>query len=202
MRLKDLDIVIVPGWSSSGPGHWQTRWEENFRTARRIEQADWFAPKRDAWVAKVVDGLKEIETPSLIVAHSLGVITTAHALAELGEEAREHALGAFLVAPADVENADRWPITKGQAFVDHGPDFAPIPAQPLPIPSVVIASADDPYCSLARANQMAEAWGADVVEAGDCGHLNIESGHGPWPEGLMRLGWFLKQIEAADATRH
>jgi hypothetical protein len=24
--------------------------------------------------------------------------------------------------------------------------------------------------------------------------MDHTSGHGPWPEGLMRLGWFLKQI--------
>jgi predicted alpha/beta hydrolase family esterase len=35
---------------------------------------------------------------------------------------------------------------------------------------------------------------AAIVDAGDAGHVNTESGHGPWPEGLMRFAGFLKQL--------
>lgn len=203
MRLSDLDIVIVPGWSSSGADHWQTRWEGNFKTARRIEQADWFAPKRSDWVSAIKEGIVAIDRPSLLIAHSLGVIATVHALDEMGGEARRHVHGAYLVAPADVENAAHWPVTRGQTFIDHGPDFAPIPMARLPVPSVLIASETDPYCAEDRAKAFADAWGSAYVPAGDAGHINVDSGHGPWPEGLMRLGWFLKQIEsAASETRH
>ncbi|MEO1282562.1 MAG: alpha/beta hydrolase [Pseudomonadota bacterium] len=202
MRLADLDIVIVPGWSSSGPDHWQTRWETKFKTARRIEQEDWLEPKKDDWVSAIEAELRRHTTPTLVVAHSLGVIAAAHALDNLGDEAAAHVHGAFLVAPADVENADKWPVTRGQTFIDHGPGFAPIPMNPLTIPSVVIASDSDPYCSEPRAKELAQAWGASFVEAGDAGHINVDSGHGPWPEGLMRIGWFLKQIEDSKPTRH
>lgn len=202
MRLSDLDIVIIPGWSSSGPDHWQTRWQKNFKSARRIEQANWFEPKRSDWVQTIETGLKSIETPSLVIAHSLGVIATVHALINLGVEAPLHVRGAYLVAPADVDNAANWPVTRGQTFSDHGPDFAPVPTTPLPVPSLVIGSANDPYCSEPRAKDMAENWNATFVEAGEAGHINVDSGHGPWPEGLMRLGWFLKQIESANGKQH
>ena len=42
--------------------------------------------------------------------------------------------------------------------------------------------------------QMALAWGSTLVDAGDVGHLDIASGHGPWPEGAMRFGLFLKHL--------
>ena len=41
MRTSDADILMVPGWNGSGPDHWQSRWERNLKTARRIEQDDW-----------------------------------------------------------------------------------------------------------------------------------------------------------------
>ncbi len=42
-----------------------------------------------------------------------------------------------------------------------------------------------------EAKELAEAWGAELVDAGDSGHLNSESGHGPWPDGLLRFAGFL-----------
>lgn len=43
-------VVIVPGWRDSGPGHWQSLWAERVPGARRVLQADWFSPEREAWV--------------------------------------------------------------------------------------------------------------------------------------------------------
>ncbi len=191
MKSSEVEILIVPGWSSSGPEHWQSRWEASLKTARRVEQADWFKPSRSEWIAAIAEAVEEATRPVILVAHSLGVISVVHAAGQLPEG---KVAGAFLVAPADVENAGDWPVTKGQRFSEHGPDFSPIPTGPLPFASVLIASTNDPYCSLKRAQDLALDWGSVLVEAGDAGHLNVESGHGPWPEGLMRFGWFLKQL--------
>ena len=38
MRTSECDILIVPGHENSGPDHWQTRWERQLSTARRVEQ--------------------------------------------------------------------------------------------------------------------------------------------------------------------
>ena len=46
MKTSEADILIVPGWLNSGPDHWQSRWERNLKTARRIEQDDWHAPDK------------------------------------------------------------------------------------------------------------------------------------------------------------
>ena len=50
MRTSDVDILIVPGLTGSGPDHWQTRWQERLKTARRVEQDDWDRPQRAAWL--------------------------------------------------------------------------------------------------------------------------------------------------------
>lgn len=194
MKTSEVDILMVPGWSGSGPDHWQTRWERNMKTARRVQQADWLYPNREKWIGTLISTIAKIDSdvPVVLVAHSLGVATVAHIAQHIP---RGLVAGAFMVAPADVDHASRWPTTDGYYFdaPDHG--FAPMPTDRLPFPSVLIASSNDPYCHYERAKDMAFAWGATLVPAGDAGHINEASGHGPWPEGLMRFGWFLKQID-------
>ena len=59
-------------------------------------------------------------------------------------------------------------------------------------PRLAEAGAPD---SLERARDMAQSWGSELVEAGDAGHINVDSGHGPWPDGLLRFGMLLKRLE-------
>jgi uncharacterized protein len=190
MRTGECDILIIPGWSGSGPDHWQSRWARGFKTARLVEQTDWVKADRDAWVERIVAEAATCTRPILIVAHSLGVVAAVHAL--------NHgvtAAGAFLVAPADTANAHAWPVTQGHTFEGATSGFTAVPETRLSCPSALVSSANDPYCSLERARALSEAWGSRLFEAGDVGHLNVESGHGPWPDGLMQLGWFLRTLE-------
>ncbi|MFY8151337.1 MAG: alpha/beta hydrolase, partial [Hyphomicrobiales bacterium] len=53
MKTSDTDILIVPGWSGSGPDHWQSRWVAKLSTARVVEQEDWHAPSR-LWAERIV----------------------------------------------------------------------------------------------------------------------------------------------------
>jgi predicted alpha/beta hydrolase family esterase len=93
--------------------------------------------------------------------------------------------GAFLVAPSDVE-APSYPVPVN--------GFAPIPLAPLPFPSTVLASSNDPYITMARATAFAQAWGSRLVDIGEAGHVNADSGHGAWPEGERLLQEFCDQI--------
>jgi predicted alpha/beta hydrolase family esterase len=183
MRTSDCDILIVPGYENSGPDHWQTRWERQLSTAQRVEQENWNEPRRDAWTSRIARKVERAKRPVVLVAHSLGVVAVAHAAPLLPRGAVR---GAFLVGLPDVERPDLIP---GLAL-----DFAPIPRDPLPFPSVLIASRSDPHCDYDTAEDIAYAWGSAIVDAGDSGHLNTASGHGPWPEGLMRFAGFLKRL--------
>ena len=73
--------------------------------------------------------------------------------------------------------------------------FAPIPRDPLPFPSMLIASTSDPLCSVERAVEFATCWGSDFHLAGDAGHINVESGHGPWPEGLVMFTRLMQRLK-------
>jgi len=52
---------------------------------------------------------------------------------------------------------------------------------------MVVASSDDPYCTPERAEAFARAWGSQLIHAGPCGHINVDAGFGPWPEGERLL---------------
>jgi predicted alpha/beta hydrolase family esterase len=191
MRTSDVDILIVPGWSSSGPDHWQSRWEQKLKTARRVEQENWVEPEREAWVGRIIGTVVQSNRPVVLVAHSLGVAAVAHLAARIP---KGFLSGAFLVAPADVDAVADWPDTDGFTLNGAASGFAPLPLDPLPFPSVLVASSNDPYCKLERATAFAQAWGSTLVEAGDLGHVNSQSGHGPWPEGVLRFGAFLSTL--------
>ncbi len=183
MKTSDCTILVVPGLGGSGPDHWQTRWQQKLSTARRVEQADWDSPDRADWTVRLVDAVAAAERPVVIVAHSLGVATVAHAAPRLRQGS---VIGGFLVALPDVEDTGIEP--------DCLAAFAPLPRDPLPFPSLLIASRNDPYCGYDRAEDVSYSWGAALVDAGEAGHLNPESGFGPWPEGLMRFAGFLKRL--------
>ena len=38
-----MRVLTVPGWSGSGPGHWQTIWERK-NGHERLSQRDWQNP--------------------------------------------------------------------------------------------------------------------------------------------------------------
>jgi predicted alpha/beta hydrolase family esterase len=182
MRVRDIDILIVPGWTGSGPEHWQSRWERNLATARRVRQADWETPNIGDWVERIIEEVSASTRPPVIVAHSCGVTATVSAAPRIASRLA----GAFLVAPADLAGTDLWPATNG--------GFVPMPMAPLPFRAKLIGSSTDPFCSVERAQALGAAWGADVSIIAGAGHIDAASGHGPWPEGLLTFGLFLKTL--------
>lgn len=182
MKAKDADIFFIPGHDNSGPAHWQSRWQTKLATARRVEQRDWSLPKRDEWVDKVAEALADAKKPIVVVAHSLGVATAIHAIKKSGATIR----GGFFVAPPDLANPSLRPKTLA--------DFGPYPRDPLPFPSITVASRNDPFSSFEQAGDIANAWGSLFIDAGNSGHLNTASGHGPWPEGTMVFAQFLGRL--------
>jgi uncharacterized protein len=167
-------VLVVPGWGDSGPDHWQSLWERAAPDFRRVIQRDWLAPRCEEWVDTLAAAVRAAGTRVVIAAHSLGCIAVAH-LAARGP-AGVH--GALLVAPPDVEAPGFAPQIEG---------FAPVPRTPLPFPSIVVTSRDDPYAMPGRTRVLAAAWGSRLVEHGEGGHFNTDAGFGPWPEGEALL---------------
>ena len=169
--MNSSNALILPGWQSSGPGHWQSLWEQAHGYVR-LEQHDWQRPLRGDWIARLEDVLLQGKAPVVLVAHSLGCLLVA---AWASHSRNTHLVkAALLVAPGDAEREEMRPVLTS---------WSPIPMQPLPFKSMLVGSRNDPYCSFERASEFARAWGSDLMDAGPLGHINAESGLGDWPQG-------------------
>jgi len=173
--MKTHHVLILPGWQGSGPQHWQSLWQDQ-SGFQRVEQHDWLRPLRGDWVARLEDVVLSLDAPAVLVAHSLGCMLVA---AWAAHSRNTHCVkAALLVAPGDVEQDALRPVLASRS---------PIPLPPLPFKSTLVASRDDPYCSFARAQTFAQAWGSRLVDAGALGHINADSGLGDWPQGQVML---------------
>jgi predicted alpha/beta hydrolase family esterase len=184
-------ILTVPGLGGSGPGHWQTIWEQQRDDCARADLGQWSAPRRNAWVSKLDQAIRRSDMPVILAAHSLGCIAVAWWAELAGQPWGWPVAGALLVAPPDVERTDRLPA------LAH---FAPSPRAPLPFPSILVASEDDPHASPQRAFDMARDWGSHFVDAGAAGHINADSGLGAWREGQMLLERLIGAAEGPIAS--
>jgi uncharacterized protein len=188
MKSSETDILIVAGQTGSGPDHWQTRLVAKLKSARLVEQDDWLYGSLALAVGRITESVALAKKPVVFVGHSAGSTLIPHAIASLRTSGHlEKIRGAFLVTPlAETSLA-------GLNGIDQA--LANFPRDPLPFPSVVVASSNDPYASLEESADMALAWGSKLIEAGPAGHIDANSGHGPWPEGMMSFAGFLSRLK-------
>ncbi|WP_406347765.1 alpha/beta hydrolase [Streptomyces sp. NBC_00144] len=174
-------VVIVPGLRDHVPDHWQSLLADtldNVRTVPPLERNKLDLAARIAMLETVVAE----SSPVVLVAHSAGVIITAHWAQHHPRQVR----GALLATPPDLEA----PTPDGQITMEelrrHG--WIPTPRAPLPFPSIVAASTNDPLARFDRVSALANSWGSRLVDLGAVGHLNPASGYGRWPrsEELVR----------------
>lgn len=177
-------ILIVPGLNGSGPTHWQTLWERQMPDAARVDLGSWDNPPRNTWVNRLNLAIHKARRPVFLVAHSLGCHVVSW-WAEYEQPGRDGPVrGALLVAPPEVETGEVDPRLAR---------FAPVLKNPLPFPSILAASRDDPYIGFDRARRLGRIWKSRFVDAGWLGHINADSGIRDWPFGQF----LLRQLKAA-----
>ena len=186
MKISEADILIIPGLGNSGPGHWQRRWGERFSTGHFVEQDEWDRPRLVDWVARIHQDIMLATRPVVLVAHSLACSAVVHTAQNI-KDAKVR--GAFLVSPPDLENDDLF-----EELPHEVRTFKHVPRDPLPFPSLVVVSTNDRYVSVEKAVDMSTAWGSELHLAGEAGHINIDSGHGPWPEGLLMFTRLMQRL--------
>lgn len=170
----DTPVLVLPGLGNSGPRHWQTLWGLRHPTWQRVNLRDWDSPACDDWVRALDVAVKACPSPPLLVAHSLACLLVAH-------WAHRSVLvpkGAFLVAVPDPQSASFPATARG---------FVQVPMEPFAFRTLVVASTNDSFGSLAHAKHCAIAWGSGFVDIGQAGHINADSGHGEWEEGYALL---------------
>ena len=192
-RAGTTQVLNVPGLGNSGSLHWQSRWEENYPWFERVELGLWENPDRQIWVERLDRAIRAAGRPVILVAHSLGCLAVSWWAAISGQGYRDPVAGALLVAPADPERAG------AQGCISH---FGPVPKTPLPFPSILVASRNDPHASFERSRHFARTWGSHLIDAGEAGHLNADSGLGNWPLGISLVDRLVDAASLrADAER-
>ncbi|MFQ2149945.1 RBBP9/YdeN family alpha/beta hydrolase [Aeromonas jandaei] len=175
-------ILLVPGLHNSGPDHWQSRWHEHFPYWQRMTGLPWEKPDLTVWSAKLASKLRSRRSRVHLVAHSFGALT-AIAAARLQPE---KVASLFLVAPAD-------PARFG--IVDEWLEG------PLQVSAQLVASRNDPWMSFERAEYWSRQWQVPLFDAGNAGHINAQSGHGDWHQGLELLGSLYRRAELVVAPQ-
>lgn len=195
MSAREATVLIVPGLRDHVPQHWQTL------LAARLPRVREVAPMgRDfldcaARVEAIEAQATMIDGPIILVAHSGGVVPAVRWARQTARNVR----GALLATPPDFEQ----PLGEGYPPIDalrrHG--WLMQPRGPLPFPSIVAASLNDPLARFERVAEMAVEWGSRLVNLGEVGHLNPASGYGDWPDAdrfiaeldAMKDGCWLRQ---------
>lgn len=170
-------MITLPGIGGSGDTHWQTLWERAEPRFMRFAPANWDQPDLDDWVQSLERAVATCDQPPVLVAHSLACLLVAHWAARSSSAVA----GAFLVSVPDPD---------GSAFPSAAASFRSAPTAPLRFPSLVIASADDPYGELTQTRRRAQEWRSGLISAGALGHINASSGLGYWPQGRGLLEAF------------
>lgn len=179
LRLAEIDqhltMVLVPGLRDSDEDHWQSCWERRFPFWRRVRQKEWYQADLDRWVLAVRRELAACTRPAVLIGHSFGALAACHMV----QQQEPGIAGVMLVAPAEPM---RFEIEER------------IRAERLTAPSLAFASHNDPLMTFSRAEYWADAWGSELVDVGEGGHINAESGFGKWEYGLQRLAEFAESL--------
>ncbi|TVO63597.1 RBBP9/YdeN family alpha/beta hydrolase [Denitromonas ohlonensis] len=185
-------LLFVPGLRDHVEDHWQTLCAAQQPGSRTVPPLEADKLSSAARVEALQTALQQIDGPVVLAAHSAGVMIVVHWVRKYGGTRPIH--GALLAAPADLER----PLPEGypalEAIAASG--WLPIPRDPLPFPSILAASTNDPLGSLERVEGMARDWGSRLVNVGAVGHLNPAAGFGEWPQAAE----FLRALCEAPAS--
>jgi serine hydrolase len=169
--VKSRNFLILHGLMGSGPGHWQTWLTARLRAANeRVaypDLPDAEMPSLHSWRERLQGELEALPGgETIVVCHSLSCLLWLHHVADGGVQADR----VLLVAPPS-EGAGLPQIAS----------FLPTPLPRLTAGARLVCSRDDPYCPEGAATLYGEPLGipVDLIDGG--GHLNPESGYGPWP---------------------
>ncbi|HRD44881.1 MAG TPA: alpha/beta hydrolase [Caulobacter sp.] len=179
---QTVTILFVPGLRGHVADHWQTLMAPRFPRSATVPPLEVDGLSCDARVANLDAALAALAGPVVLVAHSAGVLITAHwAQTRFRRDVPWSIRGALLATPADLER----PLPEGYPSMDvlQANRWLPVPRGRLPFPTLLATSRNDPLGDVARVTELGLAWGSEIVDLGAVGHLNPAAGFGDWSAG-------------------
>jgi len=180
-------VLFVPGLRDHVEDHWQTHAARAIPGSVTVPPLEADRLRRDARVAALDAALRQIEGEVILAAHSAGCLMVA----QWATRPTGQVCGALLVTPADVET----PLPAGYPTLEQLAEggWLPVTRERLPFPTTVVASRNDPLARFDKVAQLAQCWGAELIDAGEVGHLNPAAGFGPWADALPLIDGLVRE---------
>lgn len=172
-----IHTLIVPGVGGSDENHWQSWLQRQVMPCSRVQQDDWNFPLLSDWIHRFVEKISQIDAPVQIVAHSFGCLTSVAALHQHSEIAQK-VKQLVLVAPANPSRFGENGFAR-LSLTDYSFYFHQIK---ISVPTKMLISENDPWLGFEDAKKLAKSWGVKPINLGQVGHINVDSGFGPFPE--------------------
>lgn len=172
-------VLLLHGWGGSDYPHWQS-WlaaelARDYGTVSFPLLDNPHFPSKNRWMRQVIAVLKDFK-PDIVLCHSLANTLWFH-LCHEGEITEVEKL--YLVAPPRLD-----------CSIDTIKTFFPvIPPKNLHADeALMVTSTDDPYMTIEEAQALQRALAIPMKVLENAGHINADSGYGPWP-------WILEQLK-------
>ncbi|WP_373036233.1 RBBP9/YdeN family alpha/beta hydrolase [Sulfurimonas sp.] len=171
-------VLLVHGWGGSDFPHWQS-WlagelAKEYGCVSFLKLSDFDFPNKNKWKEELLKELDDFK-PNIVICHSLGNTLWFHLC---NEEDINEIENLFLVAPPSLNSK-----------IDELENFFPVtvPKDLHAKNSLLICSTNDPYMSLDEAKSLQKSLNVEMEILKDAGHINADSGYGPWPWMLDKL---------------
>lgn len=186
MKETSPTFVIVHGLDGSPTGHWQRCLEsELLSRGLRLRFPDLpsnESPDLRNWMDPLHSTLINAGPDAVVVAHSLGALLWMQYASTPDCAAVDRVL---LVAPPGLTELDELGRVRGHRAVSFHRERLRFAAKTV----LMAGSLQDPYCRRGFADEYARPLAINPIYLPDrFRHVNIESGHGPWP---FALRWSL-----------
>jgi predicted alpha/beta hydrolase family esterase len=174
-------VLLLHGWGGSDYPHWQS-WlagelAKDYGCVNFLKFSDFDHPKLAVWLREAKAALEEFR-PDIVICHSLANTLWFH-LCKQKKELRE-LQKLYLVAPPSIE-----------CDIAELSEFFPVvvPKQLFAKEALLITSTNDPYMTQEEAKKVQKELDVPMKVIQNGGHLNADSGYGPWP-------WMLSEVES------
>ncbi len=172
-------ILLLHGWGGSNYPHWQS-WlaaeiAKDYGTVSFLKFSNFDYPDLKTWKQELKKELDEFK-PDIVICHSLANTLWFH-LCNDGYVQEVEKL--YLIAPPNLK-----------CELEELKSFFPveIPKSLKAKEILLVTSTNDPYMSVAEANELQKKLAVPMEMLEDAGHINTDSGFGKWP-------WILKKIK-------